>query len=173
MPNTMKQLIRYSNRFKRDESGTQVIETALVLPLFLVIILGIMQWSWVFANHVMLDFGHRDAMRLVQSGSSVDIDAYKAEVCRRAAIINCDRLNVTVTTAENFGAIAAFNRNGVYPDGPFEAGQGGDIMVARAFYPVTVIGLSLLSLDPYIFATERDTLEHWAVSTQVFRNEYF
>jgi len=48
---------------KKKEKGQAMVETALVLPLFLLILCGIIDYGWIFSNQLMLNNSSRDGAR--------------------------------------------------------------------------------------------------------------
>lgn len=47
----------------RREEGQSVVEAALVLPLLVIILCGILDFGWIFAHQIMLNNASRDAAR--------------------------------------------------------------------------------------------------------------
>ena len=58
------------NEIWRDESGTALIEGAILIPLLFILVLGVIEFSWMVGQrHVMIE-GVRDAARYIaQSGN--------------------------------------------------------------------------------------------------------
>lgn len=52
--------------------GQSLVEAALVLPLFILVLLGILDFGWLMANQIMVNNGSRDGARyaIVNSDSS-------------------------------------------------------------------------------------------------------
>lgn len=57
-------------RRKRDEKGQAMVEFALVLPLLLLILCGILDFGWLFYNQLMLNNADREATRVIVVNSS-------------------------------------------------------------------------------------------------------
>lgn len=83
-------------RHKR-EHGQGMVEAALTIPLFLVILCGIIDFGWIFSNQLMLSNSSREAARyaVVNSGAA-DFTAVVTQKAKDAVVIG-DPLEVTVT----------------------------------------------------------------------------
>lgn len=70
---------------RRNERGASLVEFAVILPLFLLLIFGIMEAGWFFSQSVELRNAAREGARLavVDYGSGA---AIRAETCNRAAL---------------------------------------------------------------------------------------
>ncbi len=162
-------------KYRRDDDGATMVETAIALPIFLVVVFGILQWAWIFAMYAMLDFSHEDAARLVQtgqaSGGAVTMNDYKQVVCDQNPLLDCDRLKVIVDSYDDFSSVPTFRRGDGTPR--FNPGEGGDVIVARLHYSLPVItNISLLGMNPFVFSTGSSRVQ-WVISMRVFRNEFF
>lgn len=89
-------------RCKSDESGAVLVEFALVVPLLLTLILGIIEFGWTFGQYLDVRHGAREAGRLAAvnfkptsatgDGQSA---AIVAETCSRLS--NPDQSSITIT----------------------------------------------------------------------------
>ena len=93
-------------RKNRDE-GASVVEFAVVLPLLLLLVFGIMEAGWAFAQQVEVRNAAREGARLAVvdfpvpgSGNSA---AIAAEVCARASL-SADRAVVSIRDTGNGSA---------------------------------------------------------------------
>lgn len=50
-------------KFAKSESGQAMVEMALILPVLLLLIMGILEAGWLFSNKLMLDNVCREAAR--------------------------------------------------------------------------------------------------------------
>ena len=83
----------FNRRLRRDrEDGAALVEFAVVLPLFIILIFGIMESGWAFAQQVEVRNAAREGARLavVDFGTSAEIIA---ETCSRA-VLSADRASV-------------------------------------------------------------------------------
>lgn len=65
----MNELIRrLFRRFKKNESGVSLIEFALVLPLLLALVLGIIEFGWLFNGYITITGAAREGARFAVVG---------------------------------------------------------------------------------------------------------
>lgn len=83
-------------RIRNREQGASLVEFALVLPLFLLLVFGIMESGWIFAQLTETRNAAREGARLavVDYGSASQI---AAETCNRAAFSGSGADVVVVT----------------------------------------------------------------------------
>ncbi len=82
--------------FRKDrEKGVAVVEFALILPLFLMLLFGTMEAGWLFAQHVEVRNAAREGARLavVDFPDPGNSGAIISETCSRA-IISAPRASV-------------------------------------------------------------------------------
>lgn len=65
----------------RVEKGQAVVELAITLPILLMILCGIIDFGWIFANQNIIDHCSREGARYaivnsVDAGSAVDIESF-------------------------------------------------------------------------------------------------
>jgi Flp pilus assembly protein TadG len=105
------------------ERGASAVEFALVLPIFVLLVFGIMEAGWLFAQQVEVRNAAREGARLAVVDYA-DAGTMRSEVCDRAALSR-DRaqvgftlgsdtavVEVTQTYASLTGVIPSFN-NGI------------------------------------------------------------
>lgn len=80
---------------RNRQEGAALVEFALILPLFLLLVFGIMEAGWLFAQQVEIRNAAREGARLavVDWGTAAQVGA---ETCDRADISGADA-TVTVT----------------------------------------------------------------------------
>jgi len=82
-----------------QESGSQLVETALVLPIFLVVISAIAQYGLIFASYITLRHasavGARQAIITVSNNTNLIASAAKGAV---GPLLDSNLVGVTVTT---------------------------------------------------------------------------
>ncbi len=96
--------------FRRDrDRGAAMVEFAIILPLFLLLIFGIMESGWFFAQHVEIRNAAREGARLavVDYGTGADV---VAETLRRASLSGA---TATVTITCDTGPTAAASDDAV------------------------------------------------------------
>jgi Flp pilus assembly protein TadG len=169
-----------ARRFAKSKRGNTAIEFGLLAVPFLTIVLAILETALVFYGQVMLDSGLNEAARLIRTGQAQELGltatTFRNEVCARVyGMIDCDdTLYVDVRSYDNFQDIAL--PDPMDPDGQvqnddfaYDAGNEGEIVVARAFYEMFIFTPSLWGIGLGNMASGNRLL----TSTATFRNEPF
>ncbi|MFQ5555379.1 MAG: TadE family protein [Acidimicrobiia bacterium] len=81
------QVGRRQRRLQREERGATLVEFALILPLLLALVFGIIEASWAFGQHNDVRHGAREGARLAAVDFG-DGDAIANEVCQRMDSVN-------------------------------------------------------------------------------------
>ena len=86
----------------KSEKGQATVEFALVLPILLLILCGIMDFAWVFGNQLLAENASREAARYTaihyyDSSSDDDRAAAAGIVAARAPTINAPTVTLTVS----------------------------------------------------------------------------
>ncbi len=112
-------------RIRNREQGASLVEFALVLPLFLLLVFGIMESGWLFAQLTETRNAAREGARLavVDYGTATQV---ATETCNRAALsgsgadivivttgnvtdpINNPNASVSVTIVKNYQSLTGF-----------------------------------------------------------------
>ncbi|MDP6389516.1 MAG: pilus assembly protein [Alphaproteobacteria bacterium] len=161
MPGWLKRL---RGRFTRDEGGAAALEYAMVAPVFILALVGMMELGLMTFANVLLEGGLREASRYGATGFALPDGTSRADRIRQIVIENGAGLvvdeHVTITALiypsfESIGQAEPFqdandndsydegetytdvNGNGQWdPDMGLEgAGGAGDIVVYRVDYP--------------------------------------
>ena len=77
---------RWLHRTKDDEKGAALVEFAIILPLLIVMLFGILEASWAFAQQNDVRHGTREAARLAAVNFG-DVQAVAQEACARMDIV--------------------------------------------------------------------------------------
>jgi Flp pilus assembly protein TadG len=126
----------------RGDSGNVAIETAIVLPVFLMIFLGILELGIMMFVQSVLDGAARDAARLIRTGQAqANADprsAFQTLLCNRmAAIVGCSSLVYNVQNFANFSSMT-FNtqrdQNGNLTNTVFSPGSSGSYVAVQVTY---------------------------------------
>jgi len=89
---------------RRDEKGQGIVEFALVLPIFIMFLLGIIEFGWMFNAQITTTSAAREGARTravmgitTDPGKIISFDSAAEEVVRRAALptISGDNVNAT------------------------------------------------------------------------------
>ena len=86
------------------EHGQSLVETALTLPIFILILCGIIDFGWLFTNQLMLNNSSREAARAGVVNFTENNAAYQTLVINKAKAMiyfgntsDPNKFNVTVT----------------------------------------------------------------------------
>lgn len=150
---------------RRRESGATIVEMAIVAPVFLLVLLALVELSLMFFATLTMQYAVREGARYAITGQN-NLDPNTASQQRYAAVIAkmrdsslgfYDKLNPTISVNGTAYSSSSYS-NGMF-------GNAGDIVVLRldTDWPVTTPLLSTF------FANGK---YHFAVAATM-RNEYF
>jgi Flp pilus assembly protein TadG len=171
---------RLLRRFIKNHDGTAAIEFAIVALPFFAILFAILETAIIFFAGQLLETGLSDAARLVRTGQAqnneFDVADFKDAVCENVfALLECDTgLRIDVRELESFGGATLpppVDENGDFDDSEFvyQPGNGGDIVLVRAFYEWPSLVPDVLGSSPSNLANGNYLLS----ATATFRNEPF
>ncbi len=166
-----------NRRFRRDHSGATAVEFGLIALPFIATMFAILETAMVlFADHT-LETATGDAARLIRTGQAqkqgLSADAFRQQICSTGySLFDCDGLKVDVRRYPTFGSIdlsTPLDGDGNLGDQfQYLPGNGGDIVVVRAFYEwpvfVRLMGHNL---------TNMPNGRRLLVASAAFRNEPF
>lgn len=115
---------------RRAESGATLVEFALVVPLLLALVFGIIEASWAFAQQNDVRHGAREGAR-VAAVDIGDIGVVGPTVVDRMDIVNPSQ-NITVTLIPEAGTMPAPPEPGAIATIRVEA----DLQSLTGFFPV-------------------------------------
>ena len=154
-------LNRIFGKFRQDESGSAAVEFALVGPMFVITVLGIMEVGMILSTEALMEGAVRDAARFGVTGQD---EAERLEIIeniiseRTIGLVDMDTAQIDVLTYGSFDVIGApepfvdsapyngvydpgetysdINSNGQWdPDqGLASAGQSGEVVLYRVTY---------------------------------------
>lgn len=108
----------FSRRLRRDrEDGAALVEFALVLPLLMVLLLGMIDAGWAFSAHLEVRHGAREGARLAAVSSAPSYDSAAEIIAETCSRMNTNSPDVTVTLA--------------LPDGVSDTGDSAAVTVSR------------------------------------------
>jgi Flp pilus assembly protein TadG len=115
---------------KRPERGAALVEMAMVLPLFLLLIFGVMEASWAFAQLNDAHHGVREGARLAAVDFDSDDDPSTPEdllleMCNRMNLAGGPNATVTLTASDTNG------------DGSIGRGDTGNSAVSVSYQSIT------------------------------------
>lgn len=165
-------------RFRRDRRGATAIEFALVALPFFALMMAILETFLLFFASQTIETATNRGARLIRTGQAqttgmTEAD-FKTEICAAmGGLFNCeDNMHVDVRTYDYFDNVDLthpIDEDGNLIDNfVYEPGEGGDVVVVRAFYewPIhtNILGLGLASLA---------NGKHLIAAATAFRNEPF
>jgi len=107
VPTLLVQLIPALRRFHHDRSGAAAVEFALIAPIFLVLLCGIIENGLILFTQAAMDNGTRDAARVILLGNATQT-AFKAAFCATAgALVPCDKIQINVQSTAKFSSLSS------------------------------------------------------------------
>jgi len=95
----------FSRRLRRDrEDGAALVEFAFVLPFLMLVLMGIVEYGWTFAQHIDVRHGAREAGRMVMV--NLDDTTIYNTTCDSMDFIHAAN-NAVITLAGSGGAVGA------------------------------------------------------------------
>jgi hypothetical protein len=116
---------------RRRESGATVVEMAIVAPVFLLVLMGLIELSLMFFATLTMQYAVREGARYAVTGQS-NLDPNSANQQRYAAVIAKIR-DSSMGFYEKLGTTISVNGTGYKPAGYNNGmfGNAGDIVVLR------------------------------------------
>lgn len=140
----------HMKRHSRRENGQALVELALVLPIFLMLLLGIVQFGTVFRDYIALTDATRVGARQASVARSIQPEADRIpNVVARVhkAAVNLDQNKMTVT-------VTPVMVDGITPG--WEA--SGDVTV-RATYPFKLNLFGMVFFDGVLQSRTTERIE--------------
>lgn len=148
--------------FRKDEDGANAVEFALVAPIFIALLVGIIQIFLVFFGQQLLQQVVQQSARQVMTGqvqaAGMTQTQFSTLVCSQVRIIfNCNKLMISVQSGSSWSALSAaaptltFNADGsVANNWPYSPGGPSDKVIVAVIYqwPVFMgpLGFTLANL---------------------------
>ncbi len=170
--------LRRLGRFRRDKSGASALEFALVATPLILLLFAILQVGLVFFANFTLENAAAQGARLIRTGQAqnqgFDAAAFKNEVCKyMSEMLPCAKLQLDVRCFDNFSGTEITNpldsKGNLKTGFSYCPGDGGDVVVVRAFYPWDLPGL----LPSIVNLANMNDNNRLLVATVAFRNEPF
>jgi hypothetical protein len=130
--NNIKKWGLFSNR------GASAVEFALIMPIFFLLLFGIVDFGWYFFNQHTIQYATREGTRLALVGATLK-DEHGNEMTREESIIRTIKHSAAIAVNPDDLRISIYPVGSGYSD-PEEwettinAGSGGDYMRVRVLY---------------------------------------
>ena len=154
-----------------DRRGAAVLEFALVAPLFIALLMAILQLALVFVGQAGLESAARDSARLLQGGQPQmqgwDAGAYKRAVCGSLPpFMACGNLAVDVSSVARLADAASLPPFSASAGGAYAPGGADALVVVRLAYswPTGAMPLGLNLAD-------QPDGSRMLLATQMFRTQ--
>lgn len=129
-------------RLLRSKAGLTAIETALVLPPFILLTFGIIETAMLYFMATSLEAQTAAAGRKIRTGAvqaaANPLQAFKDELCGGlGGLIDCTKVILDVRSYPSFGGVAYpsfLNPDGTPNNPQFQTGGPGDIVIVRVIY---------------------------------------
>lgn len=160
----------------RSEAGSAAVEFALIAPIFLALLVAIIETALVFFTQQILQTAATQTARLIMTGQAqtqnLTAEQFQQDVCGKLpAMFNCANLYVNVQNFTSFSTVSMLNPliNGSIKSSSmtYGLGVGGDIEVLQIFYLWPAL------TAPLGFGLPNINGNYLLVATAVFRNEPF
>lgn len=166
--------------FKRSDDGATAVEFAIIAPVFMFIVMAIIEVSLIFFATVNLDGAATEAARRIRTGQSQSsgnaLTDFTTTMCTQLdTMFDCDFVQTDVRVMSSFSAIQTAVDLGVEYDATtgepitygFDSGVSSDIILVRVMY-LWSINTPLIGT---IFETQSGTNKILLASIVVFQNE--
>ncbi|HZC11542.1 MAG TPA: TadE/TadG family type IV pilus assembly protein [Mycobacterium sp.] len=187
--------MRMFRRLVRDDRGATVVEFAIVGPMFILLLLAIIEMGLMMLTQFVLDGATRTAARMIRTGqvqtSANPFTAFQTALCSQIASVlpNCSGVLIEVQAFPNGFANITFPKctesaneppvNGGTPC-PFNTGNAGEVVGVRVSYArpyiVPWVGQCLTTGSCWLgvgthYSTPAASYTTNLMSTVVFQNE--
>jgi Flp pilus assembly protein TadG len=145
-----KRTMRNSLRRRTEERGQAFVELALVLPVLLLLLLGVIQFGNVFRDYIALTDATRVGARQASVSRSIQPDANRiprvvAQVQRAAVNLDSGKMTITVTPIKVDGVTPGWE-------------ESGDVTV-RSTYPFKIDLFGLVVYDGLLHSRTTERVE--------------
>jgi Flp pilus assembly protein TadG len=120
---------------KLNKKGQSLVETALILPVIILLLMGMFEFSRIFGSYLFLTYTGRDSARMAAVGKS-DTEI-KQKIQEKSGLLNLANLQITIN-----------------PTGVRKTGQDVDVKLK---YKIIIYAPVIQSILPNPFYVETDT----------------
>ena len=87
-----------------DDRGANLVEFAMVMPFLLLLLIGIVEFSWTFATNLDVKQGAREGARITAvSYEDYDSDQLAKEICTRMDLVGSAPTTITWVSTDTDG----------------------------------------------------------------------
>ena len=136
-----KGIRRIARRFVRNRSGISAVEFALVGPIFLLLIVAIMELGLYFGNRAIIDHAVQRGARTVRigyvDGARTTQTSFENALCGGLVMISCQDISYSVKAYANFTSMSyttTLDEDGGLEDVTFDLGGPSDTIIITAAY---------------------------------------
>lgn len=119
--------MRRFRRLRKSDRGANLVEFAMVMPFLLMLLIGIVEFSWTFATNLDVKQGAREAARITAvnepDGGNANL---AAEICQRMDLVGDDPNTAITWTGDDTDG-----------DGTVEVGEGVTLDVSTPHETLT------------------------------------
>lgn len=164
-------------RWFREERATTAVEFSMIGIPFILMIVGIVEMSLMFAVQSVIQQATFDAARLIRTGQLQQGElgdpeqAFREAVCNFAElIVPCNQIQYSVETLTDFADAednpAEFDDEGNLEDTEFDPGGENDVVLVRVAYNLPIRTPMMKPLLANVDGTKRSIF-----STMIFQTE--
>ncbi len=159
----------FLRRFLRDRAGNAYVEFAIVGPLFLLLVCGVLENSLLLFAQATLDNGTRVASRLIQLGKASSSSTFSTQLCTSVgSLIPCGSLQFRVQSSSvGFSSMSST----LTTDGSGNMQNTGYSPGTTQQYVLVQVGYKRNFFIPWIGSIVSTTNSNLVVSTYAFQNE--
>lgn len=126
----------------RRQDGVSALEMALLLPVFLFLVFGVIQVGLLLLTQSVLDVATHDGARLIETGQvqqGAGVTTFQTALCAvfSGGLFDCDQLRWTVSSGSTFQAITT--SSGLPSASSFSPGSADSRVVVQVFYTQTLL----------------------------------
>ncbi|MCA1735501.1 MAG: pilus assembly protein [Actinobacteria bacterium] len=101
---------------RKNERGANLVEFALLAPLLILLVFGIIEFSWVFAQNLNVRHGAREGARL----AAVDFTPLISETCSRMDLVTGAEVTIAGTEINGTSGFGPGDEVAVTVDAPIQ-----------------------------------------------------
>ena len=109
----MDKLIKiFLSRLRKKDCGVSVIEFALVAPLLLALVIGIIEFGWIFNGYITLTSAAREGARLAVVSEEDEDANIRAAIISYTPLFNLNNSNINIDRADYRGEVTTVTVSG-------------------------------------------------------------